>query len=78
MKVHGRNCAAHEFEADFEEAGGPMIFVGNRESAAVGRTAELLVERGEDQSRLYHTYPSPGPVRRYVGTVSVDGTLRRA
>ena len=78
MKVHGRNCAAHGFEADFEEAGGPMIFVGNRESAAVGRTAELLMEYGTDQARLYHTYPSPGPVRRYVGTVGVAGTLRRA
>ena len=75
--MHGRNCAAHEFEADFEEAGGPLLFVGNRESAAVGRTAELLVEYGKSQARLYHTYPSPGPTRRYVGTVGADGALRR-
>ena len=74
--MHGRNCAAHEFEADFEEAGGPLLFVGNRESAAVGRTAELLVEYGKSQARLYHTYPSPGPTRRYVGTVGADGALR--
>lgn len=76
--MRGRNCAKHEFEADFDETGGPLFFVGNRETTAVGKVAELLVEYGKDRARLYHTYPSPGPVRRYVGTVDANGALRRA
>jgi hypothetical protein len=73
---HQRNPAKHEYEI---EHAGAHIFVGNRERTAVRKGAELLSgRRGDDHVRLYHTYPSPGPVRRYVGLVTADGTLVRA
>ena len=85
VREHIRNTTRDEYEA---QAGSShelmMIFVGNTERAAVRRAAHLLtndeswVGRGETHCRLYHTHPSPGPVRRYVGTVTPQGELHRA
>jgi hypothetical protein len=88
MKEHERNPAKHEFEVQSGSShASAMLFVGNREGTAVRKAAELLADReqadqyglaGETHVRLYHTYPSPGPVRRYVGVIKRDGVLRRA
>jgi hypothetical protein len=55
----------------------PYRYVGQwkRESTglarAVGAAIRLMGERPDvDQVRIYHSYPSPGPVRRYVGAVN--------
>lgn len=73
---HKRNTTKHEFEIEVENRG--MIFAGNRESTAINNAQEALAEHLEiDCVRMYHTYPSPGPVRRYVGIVKRDGRLHR-
>jgi hypothetical protein len=80
---HTRNPEKHEFEVQrgsSQET--PMMFVGNVESTAVKKAAAMLAKggefAGEKHVRLYHTYPSPGPQRRYVGIIRPDGMLRRA
>lgn len=78
---HKRNAAKHEYEIEMavgERCGG-MVFAGNRESTAVQRANEVLAEHLEATCvRLYHSYPSPGPMRRYVGIVKRDGLLHRS
>jgi hypothetical protein len=77
MTEHRRNTQKHEYEIQASQTGG-MVFVGNRESTAVHQANEVLAEHLEfDSVRLYHTYPSPGPVRRYVGIIKRDGKLHR-
>lgn len=72
-----RDTARHEYEVEFVYPG-PMYFVGYAEKTALRKAAELIRGRGARKARLYHTYPSPGPVRRYVGTVTETGQLQRA
>jgi hypothetical protein len=55
-----------------------MVFAGNREENAIKLAVEALKVNGEKHFRLYHTHPSPGPVRRYVGVITPDGVLHRA
>lgn len=76
---HVRNTEKHEYEIQRGSShSGGMVFVGNTESTAIHNAVEALGEHlDEDCFRLYHTYPSPGPVRRYVGIVKRDGKLRR-
>jgi hypothetical protein len=79
-KYREPNPAKHEYEVQRGSSHvSPMIFVGARESIAVRKAAELLAKDwpGEDHVRLYHSYPSPGPLRRYVGVIK-DGVLHRA
>lgn len=84
MERRKRNPKRHEYEVQAGSSqGGAMVFAGYIESTAVRTASELLrvgtwAERGEEYVRLYHTYPSPGPVRRFVGWIHSDGTLRRA
>lgn len=80
MKYHERNPAKHEYEIERGSTHtGGMVFVGNTEKTAVHRANEVLAEHLEESCvRLYHTYPSPGPMRRYVGIVKRDGVLHRA
>lgn len=80
MTAHVRNSSKHEYEIQrgSSQTGG-MVFVGNREVTAVHRANEVLAEHlEEDCVRLYHNYPSPGPMRRYVGIIKRDGVLHRA
>jgi hypothetical protein len=81
-KFHERNPAKHEYEVQkgSDDAGRyGMVFAGNREATAVRRAVEILGKfAAEDHLKLYHTYPSPGPQRRYVGRVTRDGKLHRA
>jgi hypothetical protein len=45
--------------------------------AAITRAASFLAENPEvGFLRLYHTYPSPGPVRRFVGRITREHGLR--
>jgi hypothetical protein len=77
MKLHERNTKRHEYEVQMGT--GPMVFVGHRETAAIHYAIEALgCHLEQSHVRLYHTYPSPGPVRRYVGIVKRDGELKRA
>lgn len=50
------------------------------EAHALGAAIALMGERPDvDQVRIYHTHPSPGPVRRYLGAVNrSDMELRYA
>ena len=76
---HRRNPAKHEYEVQGGSSHlGPFAFVGNRENTAVKTAIEWMTEAwpDEDHVRLYHTHPSPGPVRRYVGVVKADGLHR--
>jgi hypothetical protein len=77
-KHRKRNPDKHEYEV---QAGSShtsvMVFVGNTEKTAIKRGSDLAAEHGEEQVRLYHTHPSPGPVRRYVGVIR-GGVLHRA
>jgi hypothetical protein len=42
-------------------------------SRSVGSATKLLAEHPEfDRVKVYHTYPSPGPQRRYAGVVTRD------
>jgi hypothetical protein len=79
LTVHERNKDKHEYEIQrgSSQTGG-MVFAGNREDTAVRLAVEALDVNQENHFRLYHTYPSPGPVRRYVGTITRDGVLHRA
>lgn len=61
----------------------PGIPVARSEKQAV-KMAVAYMEMYEDATGkdigevgLYHTYPSPGPVDRYVGRVRKDGTVLR-
>lgn len=75
-KLHERNPLKHEYEIQMD--GGPIVFAGNREDTAVHKANEALADHLEaDYVRLYHTYPSPGPMRRYVGIIKRDGKLHR-
>lgn len=79
---HKRNPAKHEYEVQRGSSQvATMTFVGNTEKTAIARAAEALqhgLYADEDHVRLYHTHPSPGPVRRYVGVIKRDGVLYRA
>ena len=73
---HNRNSAKHEYE--IQQPNLRMVFVGNVEKTAIANAVEYLAERpGANPIRLYHSYPSPGPLRRYVGVIDHDGTLHR-
>ena len=75
---HDRNSAKHEYEVERGTMGTVMVFVGNREQTAIAGAVAILSGHPDEKSvRLYHSYPSPGPLRRYVGTVDRDGNLRR-
>jgi hypothetical protein len=74
---HERNTEKHEYEVQLPS--GVMVFAGNVEKTAIAKAVETLSKKLEANGlRLYHTYPSPGPVRRYVGVVKRDGILHRA
>jgi hypothetical protein len=80
MGEHRRNPVKHEYEVA-RPTGVAHIFVGNRERTAIINAVNLLTDSGwagERYLRLYHTYPSPGPMRRYVGRITADGTLHRS
>ena len=78
---HRRNPAKHEYEIEpGSSRTAPMVFVGNTEKTAIRRATESLTEgllEGEEHVRLYHSHPSPGPMRRYVGIIKPDGVLYR-
>jgi hypothetical protein len=75
---HTRNITKHEYEIQRGSSHlGAHIFVGNVEKTAVAAaTALLQTNPDQDHFRLYHTYPSPGPLRRYVGVIKADGLHR--
>lgn len=81
-KFHTRNPAKHEYELqrvqqdELADAHG-MMFVGNREATAIARAVAILAKYDEEYLKLYHSYPSPGPARRYVGRITRDGKLHR-
>ena len=81
-KFHVRNTAKHEYEVQRgsdDACRYGLVFAGNREETALKRAVEIMGRYiTEDHLKLYHTYPSPGPVRRYVGRITRDGTLHRA
>jgi hypothetical protein len=78
-ETHTRNPARHEYEIERGSVtGNAMVFAGNREENAIKLAVEALRVNGEKHFRLYHTHPSPGPVRRYVGMITPDGVLHRA
>jgi len=80
MREHMRNPGKHEYEV-VRPQGIAHVFVGNREETAISQAVELMKEghwAGEEYLRLYHTYPSPGPMRRFVGRVFPDGKLYRS
>jgi hypothetical protein len=74
-KYHERNDTKHEYEID---SGGPMIYAGMTERMAIHKAIERARLMCVEQVRIYHTYPSPGPVRRYVGWVGPDGIMHRS
>jgi hypothetical protein len=82
-KWRSRDPNKHEYEVQRGSTHlANHIFVGNLERAAV-KTAAFLLSAGqpfenETHVRLYHTHPSPGPVRRLVGKVTSDGVLHLA
>src|SRR5262249_40672398 len=67
-----RNPARHEYAAMLNE--GEYYFVGERLTTALVNAAEVASDF-DREVRLYHTFPSPGPVRRFVGKVMPDGTF---
>lgn len=79
-KYREHNPGKHEYEAQPGSSHTVrMVFLGNSEKTALKRAVELLgLRESEDHLRLYHTYPSPGPTRRYCGIVRRDGVLLRA
>lgn len=72
-----RNPSKHEYEALVGE-GAFFFFVGHREATAVTNAAEVARDNGAERVRLYHSHPSPGPMRRFMGTVTADGTFHDA
>ena len=81
-KWRERNPYKHEYEVQRGSTHlAAHVFVGNLERSAVGNAMHMMSEGqpfdGESHVRLYHTYPSPGPVRRYVGRITADGKLHR-
>lgn len=81
-KFHIPNTTRHEYEVQRgsdDACRFGMVFAGNAEATALRRAKEILDEfTDEDHLKLYHSYPSPGPQRRYVGRVDRDGILHRA
>jgi hypothetical protein len=77
---HERNRAKHEYEIQRGSSHlAPMIYAATTERSAIASALTYFeAHSDEDHVRLYHTYPSPGPQRRYVGVIKPDGVLYRA
>jgi len=76
--MHDRNPDKHEYEIERgSSSGGHMVFAGNQQETAVHMAQEALAANlTEDCFRVYHTYPSPGPMRLYIGIIKRDGLHR--
>ena len=68
-----RNTRRHEYEALVGETG--WFFVGYGIPGALAEAAKVAHDHGIESVRLYHTYPSPGPTMRYMGTVTAEGVF---
>lgn len=76
-RTRERNPAKHEYEVELG-SGSWMIYTGTIEKTAIEQARQILREYPDERYvKVYHSYPSPGPQRRYVGTVARDGVLRR-
>ena len=73
---HTPNSERHEYEVEFANQG-RMYFVGNLEKTAVAKAVDLMNRNGYTLANLYHSYPSPGPSRRYVGRIDLTGKVHR-
>ena len=78
-----RHIDRHEWEALVGD--GANFFVVSRKAATTNRvpkevlaSAHEVARDHEETVRLYHTYPSPGPTRRYVGKVTPEGVFHDA
>jgi hypothetical protein len=84
MPTDFRSPKRNVYELQGGSYASPHIHVGATERSACDKARELLTGdeiplwSGLELVRLYHTHPSPGPVRRYVGTIGRDGVLHRA